>query len=248
MWQQEDDGNTYDWESALNYAENLTLGSYDDWRLPNAKELHSIVDYNRSPSTTTSPAIDPMFSCTSIKDTDGNSGQYGYYWTSSPLKDGPDPYSDAVYICFGEAHGQMELPPNSGSFVLLDVHGAGAQRNDPKSGNASDYPDFHGPQGDVRYVYNFVRCVRNAGSIVSVDESFSDGNIRVFPNPCEKYLTLKTDEDFTIHITDLAGRIVYTSKIENNENTIYLDNLSRGIYYLLLNNASTSQVRKIIKE
>ncbi len=44
---------------------------------------------------------------------------------------------------------------------LLDVHGAGAQRSDPKSGNKSSYPDFHGPQGDVRYVYNAARCVRN---------------------------------------------------------------------------------------
>jgi len=35
------------------------------------------------------------------------------------------------------------------------------QRNYPKSGNTTDYPQYLGPQGDVRYVYNFVRCVRN---------------------------------------------------------------------------------------
>ncbi|GAA3651102.1 DUF1566 domain-containing protein [Flavivirga jejuensis] len=154
MWQQADNGSTYDWENALDYAESLTLGNYSDWRMPNAKELQSIVDYTRSPSTSSSPAIDPLFSCTPIIDTDGNSGQYGYYWTSSPLQDGPNPYTDAVYFCFGKAQGVMN---NS----LLDVHGAGAQRNDPKSGNIADFPDNFGPQGDVRYVYNFVRCVRN---------------------------------------------------------------------------------------
>ncbi|OBQ46205.1 hypothetical protein VQ01_15660 [Tamlana sp. s12] len=154
MWQQADDGNTYDWENALDYAESLTLGGHSDWRMPNAKELQSIVNYTRSPSTSSSPAIDPLFSCTEITDTDGNSGQYGYYWSSSPLKDGPTPYTDAVYFCFGEAQGVMNN-------VLMDVHGAGAQRNDPKSGNSADFPDNFGPQGDVRYVYNFIRAVRN---------------------------------------------------------------------------------------
>ncbi|MEP1487692.1 MAG: DUF1566 domain-containing protein [Algibacter sp.] len=154
MWQQADNGSTYDWKNALDYAESLTLGGESDWRMPNAKELQSIVDYTRSPSTSSSPAIDPLFSCTPIIDTDGNSGQYGYYWTSSLLQDGPNPYTDAVYFCFGKAQGVMNN-------VLLDVHGAGAQRNDPKSGNAADFPDNFGPQGDVRYVYNFVRCVRN---------------------------------------------------------------------------------------
>jgi uncharacterized protein (TIGR03437 family) len=41
-----------------------------------------------------------------------------------------------------------------------DVHGAGAQRSDPKNGNPADYPTGHGPQGDAIRIYNFVRLVR----------------------------------------------------------------------------------------
>jgi hypothetical protein len=44
---------------------------------------------------------------------------------------------------------------------LMDVHGAGSQRSDPKTGNPSDYPQYFGPQGDLRYVFNYVRCVRS---------------------------------------------------------------------------------------
>jgi len=154
MWQQSDDGNTLDWENALSYAENLTLGGHSDWRLPNAKELQSIVDYTRCPDITNSPAINPIFGATSFNDPDENPGQYGYYWTGTSHLDGANPYSSAVYIAFGEAQGQM-------NGILMDVHGAGAQRSDPKSGNPDDYPDFWGPQGDVRYVYNYVRCVRD---------------------------------------------------------------------------------------
>lgn len=154
MWQKADDGTSRDWENALSYAENLTLAGYSDWRLPNAKELQSIVDYTRCPSVTNSPSIDPVFSTTSITDPDGVTGQYPYFWTSTTHQDGTNPSIPAVYIAFGKAQGKM-------NGVLMDVHGAGAQRSDPKSGNIADYPKYMGPQGDVRYVYNYVRCVRN---------------------------------------------------------------------------------------
>ncbi|MCI5150307.1 MAG: DUF1566 domain-containing protein, partial [Candidatus Electrothrix sp. MAN1_4] len=59
MWQQTDDGTARNWEDALASAEALELAGHDDWRLPNAKELQSIVDYTRSPDTSSSAAIDP---------------------------------------------------------------------------------------------------------------------------------------------------------------------------------------------
>ena len=112
------------------------------------------MDYTRAPDVTNSAAIDPLFFATTFDDPDGNPGQYGYYWTGTTHLDGPNPYSRAVYIAFGKAQGKM-------NGKLLDVHGAGAQRSDPKTGNPADYPKFHGPQGDVQYVFNYVRAVRN---------------------------------------------------------------------------------------
>ena len=153
MWQKADDGKGRDWEESLAYSEDLELAGHSDWRLPNAKELQSIVDYSRSPQTTNSPAINPIFSTTEIKDPEGHSGQYPFFWTSTTHLDGVNPTSGAVYIAFGEGLGKMR---NN----LMDVHGAGCQRSDPKSGNKNEYPKYFGPQGDVRYVYNYVRSVR----------------------------------------------------------------------------------------
>ena len=46
-------GGSLDWGSAITYCEGLTFAGQSDWRLPNIKELVSIVDYGRF-----SPAID----------------------------------------------------------------------------------------------------------------------------------------------------------------------------------------------
>jgi len=156
MWQQGDSEEGLDWQNSLKYAENLELANYNDWRLPNAKELQSIVDYTRSPSTTDSAAIDPLFSASTIEDMDGQK-QYPYYWTGTThlTGQGEKAYEYAAYIAFGYAEGVM-------NDELMDVHGAGAQRSNPKFGNADDYPTSFGPQGDIQMVYNYARCVRNA--------------------------------------------------------------------------------------
>jgi hypothetical protein len=67
----------------------------------------------------------------------------------------------AVYVCFGEALGYFKPPFSQGKGRLQDVHGAGAQRSDPKTGNPDDYPQGHGPQGDVIRILNYVRLVRD---------------------------------------------------------------------------------------
>ena len=61
MWAKADSGKTMNWRKALKWAEDLDYAGYTDWRLPNAKELQSIVDYTRCPDVTDSAAIDPIF-------------------------------------------------------------------------------------------------------------------------------------------------------------------------------------------
>jgi hypothetical protein len=62
MWSRNDSGGGLDWEDALAWVEQKNAKNhlgYSNWRLPNAKELQSIVDYTRSPGATGSAAIDP---------------------------------------------------------------------------------------------------------------------------------------------------------------------------------------------
>lgn len=82
MWTKSDNREGVLWEDALAYCEGLELAGYDDWRLPNAKELQSIVDYSRSPDTTDSAAIDSVFETTLITNELGQK-DYAFYWTGT---------------------------------------------------------------------------------------------------------------------------------------------------------------------
>ena len=159
MWQESDSMKGMNWEEALKYADNLNLGGYDDWRLPNIKELQSIVDYTRSPDTSNSPAVNPIFKTSSITN-ESNEKDYPYFWSSTTHLDGNVPEASAAYISFGKALGKMRGK-------IMDVHGAGAQRSDPKTGTAMS----RGPQGDMIRVNNYVRVVRGDAALVSNESS-----------------------------------------------------------------------------
>jgi len=47
QWQDDAIGSTMNWKSAIEQCENLILDGHSDWRLPNLKELTSIVDDTR---------------------------------------------------------------------------------------------------------------------------------------------------------------------------------------------------------
>ncbi len=146
------------WQQALAWCESLEYASFSDWRLPNIKELQSLVDYSRSPDTSSSATIDPVFEISSMINGNGVT-DYPYFWSSTNHMDGVDNSNYATYIAFGRGLGYM-ADPRTGEYSLLDVHGAGVQRSDPKSGDPSNYPNGFGPQGDVIRIYNYARCVR----------------------------------------------------------------------------------------
>ena len=160
MWSKDDSGTGMNWEQALKWVQAKNSEKYlghNDWRMPNAKELQSIVDYTKSPATSNSPAIDSIFNTTKINNENGNE-DYGYFWSSTThIATGrsidESSGSQAAYIPFGRGTGKM-------FGFWMDVHGAGAQRSEFKSGAASDYPDGFGPQGDAIRINNFVRLVR----------------------------------------------------------------------------------------
>jgi len=83
-------GNQTDWDSAFNWAENLTYAGYSDWRIPNIRELLSLVDFGQH-----SPAIRTrFFPHTKFDDS---------YWSSTVLDSNPTILSWGVHFSTGGA-------------------------------------------------------------------------------------------------------------------------------------------------
>jgi hypothetical protein len=154
MWTKADNGSGIDWQHAMAFAQTQNNANYlghNDWRLPNAKELQSLVDYTRSPGATDAanvgPAIGPLFSCTGIVNEAGNA-DYPYYWTSTSAKaNAAGAYCFAWYVAFGRA------VDGNGD----DLHGAGAVRFDAKAIGG-------GPPREEERGLNYARLVRNAAT------------------------------------------------------------------------------------
>jgi hypothetical protein len=153
VWQQQDDGVGRNWQDSLAYCEELELAGQTDWRLPDIKELQSIVDYTRH-----DPAIDPT--AFTLSDSEG------WFWSGTTHGDN---VTTAAYICFGKCDSKDGV----------DTHGAGAQRTDPKIGEPADYSNFGGAQDDDVRIKNYSRCVR--GGVADINFVTTDldsaGNI-----------------------------------------------------------------------
>jgi len=91
---------TTTWEFALADCEQSQHGGYTQWRLPNIKELHSLVDYARQWPAAHSEVIDPLFE--------------EVYWSSTSYPLQPDM---ALTVDFGEGKLQ-KLAKNNYAWTL----------------------------------------------------------------------------------------------------------------------------------
>ena len=192
MWSKEDNKKALNWQDSLAWVEAMNKENYlghNDWRMPNVKELQSLVDYANAPDFNGLPAIDTkFFTCSSITNEAGQA-DFPYYWTGTthagyngpgargtrgggppPPPGGPGGVGgQADYVPFGRALGWPA--PRDG---WIDIHGAGCQRSDPKIAPPFPYATVHtvvvkgvtytgysfGPQGDAIRGLNYVRLVR----------------------------------------------------------------------------------------
>jgi hypothetical protein len=211
MWSKGDCGHGINWQEALAWVQMKNAQNWlghKDWRLPTTKELESIVDYTRSPETTNSPAIDPFFYCTPFTN-EAHQSDYPFYWASTTHYNYTLEGRYATYIAFGRAMGYM-------GGTWQDVHGAGAQRSDPKQGDPSAYPYGHGPQGDAIRINNYVRCVRDLTYPEGINQPINDPlNINISPDPSYGdfilSFSLQQEQIVSIEVINALGAIVYRS-------------------------------------
>ena len=168
MWSQDDNGEAINWGDALAYAQAATIAGYDDWRLPNIKELQSIADYSG-----VFPCINSdMFNLTQLTNIMGQT-DYPFYWssTSNPIQGEEGVEGGTIYAWFLAFGYNVD----QGGY---DLHGSGSVCFDAKSEECTE-------NSGLEVYYNYVRLVRGGNVTETPDGDPSCINadrVVVFPD------------------------------------------------------------------
>ena len=114
-------------------------------------------------------------------------------------------------------------------------------------GQPSNTTTFYYGKSCVRQ--GFLQPLNIANTTLSTDDNI---NLTVFPNPVSDNLTIEisgSDKTFTFNVTDILGKTILTSEInESNEQIINTSGWNKGIYFINIYSGKNLQaVKKIIK-
>ena len=108
--------------------------------------------------------------------------------------------------------------------------------------NANIYFDYNAP-------------ITTNDALTLFEESMStqdvalDASIALYPNPAQEQITINAPATIsTIEWYDVSGRLVSISIVNANESIIDISRQSSGVYFVKINTAQGSIVKKVIKE
>ncbi len=134
VWQQDGDASgPRTWEQALSYCSGLDLAGHDDWRLPNRKEMLSLINFSKS------------FTSTWLNDSGFTGIRNDFYWTSNV---DPCCTSDACYIDMTDTDFINYQAGTLSSYVLAVRGEANGKVHLPKTGQTTSYAA--GDDGEVQ--------------------------------------------------------------------------------------------------
>jgi hypothetical protein len=78
----------------------------------------------------------------------------------------------------------------------------------------------------------------------------TQGAVSVFPNPGNGFfrLQLPVSGDYSITVLNAIGEIVVKDSFSGNDRPINLENVNRGIYFIIVESKDIRAVKKIIRE
>ncbi|WAC03501.1 T9SS type A sorting domain-containing protein [Lacinutrix neustonica] len=115
---------------------------------------------------------------------------------------------------------------------------------DTFSNTAEIYFDFNAP-----IITN--TAVTTVANSLSVSNYELDSSIKLYPNPVDEELHIESKNILeTISVYDINGRVLYNINVVENQfnETLNIDKLTKGVYFVRVTSAQGEFVEKIIKE
>jgi hypothetical protein len=121
------------------------------------------------------------------------------------------------------------------------------------NGTPEAYPTTGNPYRSytVRY-WNIINNTYNGGVTAGVDQNSLVASFNIYPNPTSGAFTVDVTStvasDLTITLTNIQGQVIYQNKVANSVS--YQESidqkLSKGIYFLTVNNGKEVKVQKVV--
>ena len=74
----------------------------------------------------------------------------------------------------------------------------------------------------------------------------NSANLAIYPNPSTGEITINSDQDITLQITNEIGQLVRTVTLNTTDSSVKINNLANGLYFVTGHNANGSVKQKII--
>jgi hypothetical protein len=111
------------------------------------------------------------------------------------------------------------------------------------------YISAGGYAGDQSHTNHSINSIKISTPVLGVNNFELNSKIKIYPNPATNKVTIDfQDLDNTnVEVSDSNGRVLFTQKLNNNSNTINIDNLSSGIYFFKVNSNQGIKTSKVVK-
>jgi hypothetical protein len=82
--------------------------------------------------------------------------------------------------------------------------------------------------------------------VVSTTNSVKDSRVNIYPNPATSHIVIDAPGYNKIEIYDITGKLLHTGTINDKGLELNIKRFERGLYMILLKNATTTLTRKVV--
>lgn len=79
-------------------------------------------------------------------------------------------------------------------------------------------------------------------------DNIDNAQIRIYPNPASEFISVESRDASSIHLYDMQGRCLISQEIKPGKNTLHLENISSGLYNLVLRNSGNKNYQQKISK
>jgi len=136
--------------------------------------------------------------------------------------------------------GTDTLLTNSTGVASLDLKNGSYTAITSLTGYVTDTTDFTVSDSDTSFDIALVPNPSSINDIIS--------NVKISPNPTYGNLTITADDNYTVNVIELNGRILLSKEMADNKIDINISSLDNGIYIIRLSNDNISSSYLILKK